>query len=140
LNLHNRTIRLYQDGLPICGREADIVRDLGKMGSRNHRLLLRLMERGAILIGTESPELLIEEYELAKVTIAEEITTSVTSEQSPRKVLSNSILRRRDLFIADRINNTLMSGETGLLFIGLFHALDGLLAPDIHTKRLLVSV
>ena len=33
-------VRLYQDGLPVCGREADIVRDLAKAGSPNHQLLL----------------------------------------------------------------------------------------------------
>ncbi len=59
-------VRLYQDGLPICGREAEIVRELAQTGSRNHQLLLRLMDEGAILMGTESGDLLVQEYQLAR--------------------------------------------------------------------------
>ncbi len=47
-------VRLYQDGLPVCGRELEIVSDLAKAGSRNHQLLLRLQKHGATLMGTES--------------------------------------------------------------------------------------
>ncbi len=36
----------------MCGREAEIVRDLAEAGSRNHRLLVRLDQRGTILKGT----------------------------------------------------------------------------------------
>ncbi len=134
-----RTIRLYQDSLPVCGREADIVRDLGGKGSRNHQLLLRLMEKGAVLMGTESAELLLEEYELAKMTIAEEVITPAAETESRQKVLSDLILKQRDRFIADRINNTLLAGETGILFIGVLHSLDELLAPDIRVERLFES-
>ena len=59
------TVRVYQDGLPVCGHEQDIVSELAGAGSRNHRLLLELQARGATLMGTESPELLVEEYQLA---------------------------------------------------------------------------
>ena len=134
-----RTIRLYQDSLPVCGREADIVRDLGGKGSRNHQLLLRLMEKGAVLMGTESAELLLEEYELAKMTIAEEVITPAAETESRQEVLSDLILKQRDRFIADRINNTLLAGETGILFIGVLHSLDELLAPDIRVERLFES-
>jgi len=58
--------RLYQDGLADCGREKEIVAELAKAGSRNYRLLLRLIEKGAIIMGTESAELLIREYQLMK--------------------------------------------------------------------------
>ena len=47
-------VRLYQDGLPRCGREAEIVADLAGAGSPNHQLLLSLMKKGATLMGTES--------------------------------------------------------------------------------------
>ena len=66
LRLDYSHIRLYQDGLPNCGREIDIVRDLAKAGSINHQILLGAIERGSALTGTESPELLLEEYALAK--------------------------------------------------------------------------
>ena len=59
-------VRLYQDGLPVCGREVEIVTELAQAGSRNHQLLLRLMAQGAVLMGTESGDLLVQEYQLAK--------------------------------------------------------------------------
>ncbi|MBI4247202.1 MAG: hypothetical protein HY614_08445, partial [Candidatus Rokubacteria bacterium] len=51
-------VRLYQDGLPRCGREAEIVTELASAGSPYLLLLLSLMKRGASLMGTESPVLL----------------------------------------------------------------------------------
>ena len=63
-------VRLYQDGLPVCGREAEIVSELAQAGSRNHQLLLRLMARGATIMGTESGDLLVQEYQLAKQSLA----------------------------------------------------------------------
>lgn len=59
-------VRLYQDGLPVCGREVEITTDLARAGSRNHQLLLRVMERDATLMGTESAELLVRDYRLIK--------------------------------------------------------------------------
>ena len=64
LELDWSSVLLYQDGLPVCGKEVCIVQDLARAGSANHRLLVELMAKGAQLVGTESPELLIEEYEL----------------------------------------------------------------------------
>jgi hypothetical protein len=61
------SVRVYQDGLPVCGHEREIVSDLAEAGSRNHRLLLSLQARGAVLMGTESPELLVQEYQLARI-------------------------------------------------------------------------
>ncbi len=59
-------LRIYQDGLPICGRETDIVNELASAGSRNHRLVATLAKNGATIMGTESGELLIEEYQRVK--------------------------------------------------------------------------
>ena len=64
LDLDWSEVSLYQDGLPVCGKEEQIVQDLARSGSTNHRLLLEFMARSARLVGTESPELLVEEYEL----------------------------------------------------------------------------
>lgn len=106
------TLRLYQDGLPICAREEDIVRDLCAQGSRNHRILVRLMERGGTLMGTESPDLLLAEYEAAR---------RVVSGGGPAIPGGPSLLNQRDAFIAGRIGETLGPGETGVLFIGALH-------------------
>ena len=66
LSLDYAHTHLYQDGLPHCGRELDIVRTLAERNSPNHQLLLTLIERGANLVGTEDPQALREEYELMR--------------------------------------------------------------------------
>lgn len=121
LDLLFEKVRLYQDGLPVCGREVDIVKDLANSGSRNHRLLERLMDKGATLMGTESAELLLEEYRLIKqsVSLQHQDTGDETSLDLKRR--ADLLLRKRDQFIAQRINSTLIPGETGIIFLGMLH-------------------
>ena len=59
-------VRIYQDGLPVSGKEEDLVAELAKTGSRNYALILSLVRKGAIIMGTESLELLLEEYRAGK--------------------------------------------------------------------------
>jgi len=128
LPLNFSQVRLYQDGLPVCERESEIVRELAKAGSRNHGLLLRLMEEGATLMGAESPQLLVEEYQLLNHSLDSKATTSEEQRQETAALL----LRKRDRYIAERINTTLGEGETGILFLGMLHSLEGLLSSDIQ--------
>jgi hypothetical protein len=118
LPLAQGTVRVYQDGLPVCGHEREIVSELAGAGSRNHRLLLALAERGAALMGTESPELLVEEYQLASAAFAS--GASLKREVRQRE-LRDSLLEKRDRYIAQRINSTLGAGESGILFLGMLH-------------------
>lgn len=124
--------RVYQDGLPICDKEAEIVADIARMGSPNHRLLLRLKEKGATIMGTESAELLIEEYQLAKRILAAKDAGEAMEIEGQQKAASDRILEQRDAFIAARIDQTLQAGETGILFLGLLHNPLARLPPDIH--------
>jgi hypothetical protein len=123
--------RIYQDGLPICQHEHAIVADLAAGGSRNHRLVRRLMDRGAELMGTESAELLVEEYQLQKE-LLEQGADMPAAEAEANRRLAAEILVRRDRFIAERINQTLAPGETGVLFLGLVHDLEPYLDADIE--------
>jgi hypothetical protein len=123
------TVRIYQDGLPLCGREREIVSDLARAGSRNHRLLLQLQARGATLMGTESPELLVEEYQLATAAFA---SGAQPRTAAPQQHLRDALLEKRDRFIAQRINTTLASGECGILFLGMLHDAARFLDSDIH--------
>jgi hypothetical protein len=132
LDLRYEKVRIYQDGLPVCGREAEIVRDLARAGSRNHRLLLRLMERGATIMGTESSELLVEEYGLIKQSMTVEDIHQGREIEARRKALADALIRKRDQYIADCIDQTLQIGETGLLFLGMLHALENQLHKDIR--------
>ena len=131
-DLSYEEVRLYQDGLPVCGREAEIVTDLAKAGSRNHRLLLLLMKRGAMITGTESLELLMEEYELDKQVLAARGAREKARIEVSRKAMIDSLLKRRDRFISDRINSTLCAGKTGILFIGMLHSLRNTLDNDVN--------
>ncbi len=129
LGLDFSRVRLYQDGLPVCGREEEIVRDLAGRGSHNYRLLLELMARGAALMGTESPELLLQEYGLAREAVA-----APPRRPGPqrRPAAGATLLEARDRFIASRINATLSPGETAFLFLGLLHAPEPYLDRDIQ--------
>lgn len=136
LNLPCERIRLYQDGLPECERETDIVKEVAAKGSPNHRLLLELMERGAKLMGTEDPSLLIAEYRLH----LESGSDASHLDSIQQKEQSNNLLAQRDRHIAARINATLLSEEVGLLFLGLAHSIESLLDDDIVVKNLLPAI
>jgi hypothetical protein len=137
LPLDWRNTRLYQDGLPVCAMEAEIVRDLAAQGSRNYQLLAQLMELGAHLMGTESPQLLLDEYgrirRLAQAAQRQE--TGAPAEELGRE--GEALLRDRDAFIARRIDETLGGEETGILFIGLLHRVDDLLEGMFEVRHLI---
>ncbi len=128
-------VRLYQDGLPVCGREQEIVSELAKAGSRNHKLLLRLKERGATLMGTESAELLVQEYKLVKQMLTTGDAAAAARLEIRHQEVSQSLLKRRDQAIAERINHTLCPGEIGLLFLGMLHSPERWLAGDIQVTH-----
>ena len=119
LRLDYRKARLYQDGLPACGLEEKIVRDLAMQGVPNHRILLKLMERGAAIEGTEDPDLLRAEYELI-MTTAVGATDAGRSEGACAAQLRD-LLDQRDRFIARRIDATLTQQDIGILFLGALH-------------------
>ena len=123
-------VRLYQDGLPICGRESDIVESLAAAGSANHQLLLELMRKGAVLTGTESAELVTEEYRQVRERLAA-ISHGRRGGYDADSAQSDRLLRRRDQFIAKRIDTTLRAGDIGILFVGLLHSVGPHLADDI---------
>ena len=134
LNLRYELLRIYQDGLPVCGHELRIVKELARAGSRNHRLLLAMHQRGATIMGTESAELLVEEYQLAQRLAAN------SQPNAAERTLARSLLERRDQFVATRINATLKPRETAIVFLGLLHSLHGKLAPDIEAAGLFTDL
>lgn len=128
-------VRLYQDGLPTCGHEEQIVRDLARAGSQNHRLLVDLMAKGARLTGTESPEFLLEEYNLAREALVAAASREAPEAARRRAERTRTILEKRDQYIAAQIARTLQPGETGLIFLGMLHSLVGRLPRDIEILR-----
>ena len=130
-------VKVYQDGLPVCGKEEQIVRDLASRGSLNHQLVAQLMDRGARLVGTESPELLLREYELVKSQLEAGVKAESTAEAGRSKRDTLATLHERDRFIARRIEETLGDGETGILFMGLAHEVHRYLPGGIRVQFLI---
>ena len=131
LSLVYAQTRLYQDGLPICGKEQEIVTELEKKGSPNHQLLVHLMKKGATLMGTESADLLIEEYHFIKKILESGNVHDAMEIETRQKGASDRLLKKRDEFIAARIATTLQVAETGVLFLGMIHDISALLPADI---------
>jgi hypothetical protein len=83
-------------------------------------------------MGTESSELLVEEYEFVKEDFGSGEAGSGQRGGARRKALRDSLLQRRDHYIARRINETLHAGETGLLFLGMLHSIRSWLDKDVR--------
>lgn len=131
-------VRIYQDALPVCGREREIVAQVAAQGSLNHALLAELVEKGATLEGTEDPRSLIAELERTKRLAALQTAPPLSPEElRALKEEGDQLLERRDAYIAGRIDATLRRGEIGLLFMGLLHRVDARLPGDIEVRSLM---
>lgn len=125
LDLDYANLKLYQDGLPVCGKETEIVAEVATAGSQNYQLLQDLQYKGATLMGTESPELLLAEHALmARIQQSKQGDTDTEN-------TARSLLKQRDAYIAQRINSTLHDDEIAILFLGLLHNIDDILPDDI---------
>lgn len=137
LELPWERVRVYQDGLPVSGREVEIAREVAAQGSQNYQLVLELLARGARLEGTEEPSLLLEEHALiSAIANAQDEAARVRAQEAyAREGLR--ILRARDAFISRRIYETLEQGEVGLLFLGVMHEVDRILPEEIQVEYLI---
>jgi len=137
IRLDYTKLRLYQDGLPVCGLEEKIVRDLAQQGGANYRILLKLTGRGAKLEGTEDPDLLRKEYELIMAGVhADAGSLGANTDKDGIAEVFRDLLDRRDHFIAQRIDRTLQAGETGILFLGALHRATAMLPDTIQVMSL----
>ncbi len=137
LGIDTEKLRIYQDGLPCAGALGErIVRETAERGSRNYQIIRRLMDRGAKIEATESPELLRKEYDYIKAFL--EAKTGAEREEALKRYdqAKDKLMEDRDAFIAQSINSTLKDGETGLLFIGASHNVIPKIAKDIDVKCL----
>jgi len=121
LRMNYANVKLYQDSLPVCGRELEIVEKLADDGNINYRILLELVKKGATVIGSEDPKLLIEERNRI-------IKNGVAATAN----IYDDLMEQRDSYIAHRIDTTLKDGEIGFLFIGALHKVAEKLPHDIQ--------
>ncbi len=128
--------RVYQDGLVADGEEGlRIVKEGVGQGSKNFEIIGRLLEKGAVLVKTESLSLVKQEYHyITKMTRSKSLKEREVAALR-YKLARGKLLKQRDEFIAGRINETLTEGETGILFIGAYHNVVSGLAPDIRVAQ-----
>lgn len=132
-----RGVKLYQDGM-IADKElgARIIEDGIKAGSINFRILSDLLQRGAVLVRTEDFKLVKQEHDwfikLSKArTKIEKIIVYLRY-----RLIKGKLLKKRDKYVAMRINGTLKKNETGVLFIGANHDVERWLDKDIGIVEL----
>jgi SOS response regulatory protein OraA/RecX len=123
--------------LPCAGALGErIVRETAEKGSKNYQILCKLMDRGARIEATESPELLREEYSHIKAILEAKTDKEKTEAGAGYDQVKDRLMENRDTFIAKTISSTLKDGETGLLFIGASHNVIPKIAKDIEIKIL----
>jgi hypothetical protein len=130
-------VKIYQDGMVAEGEVGQKIVEEGiKSGSKNYEIISSLLQKGAILVKTEDFALVKRERDyLVELTKARTRIGKLIAYLKYR-LIKNELLRKRDEFIANRINGTLNQGETGILFIGAYHEVIPKLAKDIQVKEI----
>jgi hypothetical protein len=128
--------KVYQDGLVADEMEGlRIVKEGIKRGSKNYEIVGKLLERGAVLVKTEDPSLVKQEYSyIVKMTRSKSLKERGAAALR-YKLAQSKLLKQRDDFIAERIAESLDEGETSILFIGASHNVIPSLPPDIKVAQ-----
>jgi len=123
-------LRIYQDGLPDISAEM-VATIVDETQTPNYDLLRWLRNKGAHIMGTESPPLLLQEYRALQTIFKAEGEEQKQAALEYEKV-SAHLLEGRDKYIAQRIKATLPEDGRGILFIGLAHEVKRLLEQEIE--------
>jgi len=132
-----RGFKIYQDGLVANGADGlRIIREGISQGSKNYEIVGKLLKQGAVLIKTEDPTLVKQEYDyIAKIARSKSQKEKETWALR-YKLAQGRLLRQRDDFIARTIKETLSQGETGILFVGAYHDILSRLPDDIQVVQI----
>ena len=132
-NLEVNDFKIYQDGMVADAEVGQkIVEEGVKSGSKNYEIIDDLLKKGAVLVKTEDFALVKEERDrIVKITQAATTTQKLIA-YLKYKLAKNRLLKKRDNYIAKRIDETLDYGETGILLIGAYHDIIPKLAKDIQ--------
>jgi len=130
-------MKIYQDGMVAEGEIGEKIVEEGlNLGSRNYELVARLLKRGATLVKTEDFNLVKEERDkLLRITQAKTKLEKLFG-FIRYKLTKNTLLNKRDRFIAQRIDESLPQDQTGILFIGAYHNIIPKLPRDIQIKKI----
>jgi len=136
-SIHVSGAKIFQDGMIADGDVGlNIIQEGEKAGSKNHRLVSKLLQRGAILMKTEDFTLVKKERDRLLKMIRVKTTAEKLFGLFLYKLTKKTLLRQRDEYIAQRIDQALKEGETGILFIGAYHHIKPRLPHDIHIKEI----
>lgn len=132
-NLEVKDFKIYQDGMVADAEVGQkIVEEGVKSGSKNYEIIDDLLKKGAVLVKTEDFALVKEERDrIVKITQAATTTQKLIA-YLKYKLAKNRLLKKRDNYIAKRIDETLDCGETGILFLGAYHDIIPKLAKNIQ--------
>ena len=136
-SLEVKDFKIYQDGLVADGEVGKkIVEEGVNSGSKNYEIIEDLLKRGATLVQTEDFPLVKKERDrIVKITQAKTITEKLIAYLKYR-LTKNRLLKKRDNYIAKRINETLNHGETGILFMGAYHEITSKLSKKIQITKI----
>jgi len=126
-------VKIYQDGMIADGPVGrQIVEETARAGSQNYQLILKLLERGAVLVKTEDFGLVKKEYDRLQTITRAKTTMQKIIALIQYKWTKTRLLHKRDAFIAQTIDQSLGSDERAILFIGAFHNTYKMLSKDIQ--------
>lgn len=129
-------LKVYQDGLAADGDLGRrVVEEAARRGSRNHQIILNLLNRGAEIRHTEDLTLLLEEGRHLLRAAQGGAGGHDSQDYAAYAVQKQRLTEQRDRFVAERINETLREGETGVLLMGAYHNVLPLLAMDIQVTE-----
>ncbi len=130
-------VKIYQDGMVAENEVAQkIVEEGVRSGSKNYEIVSRLLKKGAVLVKTEDFKLVKEERDrILAITQGSSVLKKLIA-YLRYKLTKNSLLNKRDGFIAGRIAETLKEGETGIIFIGAYHNVKKRIPEDIQIIEL----
>jgi urease gamma subunit len=150
-------MKIYQDGLVAEGEIGTKIISAGaESGSRNYKIVQELMRRGAQIVKTEDFKLVLEERDRILALVQAKNFRAKISAFIKYRFVKHGLLKRRDMFIAQRIAETLGQGGPaphspdreahrdeagpaprshpgagGILFIGAVHNVKSRLPKDI---------
>jgi hypothetical protein len=129
--------KIFQDGMIVDGDAGlHIVQEGEKAGSKNHQLVSKLLQRGAILMKTEDFNLVKKERDRLVKMIRTKSTLAKVLGLIIYKLTKKMLLKRRDEYIVQRIDRNLKENEIGILFIGAYHNVQSRLPSDIKIKEI----
>ncbi len=137
INIGIKGVKIYQDGMFADGEMAiKIINEGIKSGSKNSKIISKLIDRGAILMQTEDFGMVKAEYDGLQSILKSKNNITKLFWLLRYKISKSLVLIRRDKFIAGRIAESLEQNETGILFIGAYHNIIKRLPEDITVIEL----